>query len=153
VTMDPNGAEPPSPQNPWRLFLLVLAAAGIVGGLVMSMLPVGPSRSVAFWFVLPVPVFAIVGGVGWAYTEIRQQEKLAPSKSATRRVLGYFGVLAVVAAIAIGGALIPSRLAPSLWLLFIPLWLIGGWWFRRQSASRRRRLKTQEKALKRRRVQ
>lgn len=105
----------------------------------MSVLPVGPGRSTAFWFVLAIPILAIVGCVGWAYTEIRHLEQLAPIRSPGRRVLGYFGVLVVVATIAVGGAMIPARLAPLLWTLFIPLWLIGGWWIRNHPRTKRRR--------------
>jgi hypothetical protein len=127
-------------QNPWSWFLLALAEAGILFGFVMSLLPLGPERSIALWFVMPVPILAIVGAVGWAYTEIRHLEALGPKRTSSRRILGYFGMLAAVATIAIGGALIPARLAPVIWMLFVPLWLVGGWWLHNKRRPKRRRV-------------
>jgi len=90
-------------------------------------------RSVAFWLTIGIALLAIVGAVGWGNTEIRIQERLSAPKSTSERVLSYLGVLAIVAAIAVGAAMVPSRFAQLIWLFYVPAWLLGGLWLRRRS--------------------
>jgi hypothetical protein len=120
-------------RNPWAVFLVCLAGGGLLFGLGVAVLPDGLLRSVALWLTIGIAVLAIVGAVGWGYTEIRIQEKLSAPKSSRERVLSYLGVLAIVAVIAIGAAMVPSRFAQLIWLLYVPAWLLGGLWLRRRS--------------------
>jgi len=119
-------------RNPWAVFLLCLASAGLLFGLGVAALPDGLLRSVALWLVIGVSLLAIVGAVGWAYTEIRNQERLSPRKSDRRRILMYLGLLVFVALVAVGSAMIPSQSAHTVWLLYVPIVLFGGWWLRRR---------------------
>jgi len=119
-------------RNPWAVFLLCVASAGLLFGLGVAALPDGLLRSVALWLVLGVSLLAIVGAVGWAYTEIRNQERLSPPKSDGQRILTYMGMLVFVALVAVGGAMIPSQFAHTIWLLYVPIALLGGWWLRRR---------------------
>ena len=135
-------------ETPWAKIIFALAAAVLIVGFVFTAVSVEPFRSVSFWLLLLISASAIVGAVGWAYTEIRRQETLSrqseggsASRAPTnaRRVLGYAGVLIVVALIAVAGSLVPPRYAPVIWAVYIPLWLVGGWWVRRKSRKRKRR--------------
>jgi hypothetical protein len=120
-------------QNRWTALLLILVPAALLAGLGLTVLPEGPLRSAFFWLTILIAVLMIVGGVGWGYTEIRYQERLSQRRETNlRRVVGYLGVLAIVATIAVGGAMVPSRLAPVVWMVYVPIWLAGGWWLRRR---------------------
>jgi predicted benzoate:H+ symporter BenE len=77
----------------------------------------------------------IVSTIGWGYTEIRIQEKLSPQTKETldgRRIVGYVGVLIVVAAIAVAASIVPAQVTPAIWTIYIAMWLFGGWWLRRR---------------------
>jgi len=37
-----------------------------------------------------------------------------------------------VALVAVGSAMIPSQSAHTVWLLYVPIVLFGGWWLRRR---------------------
>jgi hypothetical protein len=126
--------------NPWARISLLLFAAALVAGLVLVTLPLGPLRWASLWLlILPIASLMIVSGVGWAYVEIRNQERMsrvsqirrgqAPPSDA-RRILGYVGILVVVASIAVAGSMVPNRLAPIIWAVYIPIALVGGWWLR-----------------------
>jgi hypothetical protein len=119
--------------NPWTVFLVCLAGGGLLFGLGVAALPDGLLRSVAFWLTIGIALLAMVGAVGWGYTEIRIQERLSAPKATSERVLSYLGVLAIVAAIAVGAAMVPSRFAQLIWLFYLPAWLLGGLWLRRRS--------------------
>jgi hypothetical protein len=127
--MSPSGTS----NNPWTVFLVCLAGGGLLFGLGVAALPDGLLRSVSFWLTIGVALLAIVGAVGWGYTEIRIQERLSAPKSNRERLLSYLGVLAIVAVIAVGAAMVPSRFAQLIWLFFVPAWLLGGLWLRRRS--------------------
>lgn len=127
-------------RNVWNVVILVLVGAVIIGGFFMTQVAVEPIRSALFWLLMLIAGAAIVSAVGWGYTEIRIQERLSPKSEGTsdaRRILGYVGVLIVVAAIAVGGSMVPVRLAPAIWAIYIPIWLFGGWWVRRRRGRRK----------------
>jgi len=139
VTAPDNSAAAADARNVWNVVLLVLAGAALIGGFVMTQVAVEPIRSASFWLLMLISGAAIVSAVGWGYTEIRIQERLSPKSGGTsdaRRILGYIGVLIVVAAIAVSGSMVPARLAPTLWAMYIPIWLFGGWWVRRRRVGR-----------------
>ena len=140
----PTASMPASdPKNRWAKFILVLAGIGVVAGLVLTTARSEQLRSPAFWTLMIVGGLAIVGAIGWAYTEIRHQEAAsiaaAPgtARSGNRQVLRYVGVLIVVALIAVGATMVPRQFAPLVWALYVPIWLVGGWWFRRRGRSAR----------------
>ncbi len=139
MTAPDNSAAAADARNVWNVVLLVLAGAALIGGFVMTQVAVEPIRSASFWLLMLISGAAIVSAVGWGYTEIRIQERLSPKSGGTsdaRRILGYIGVLIVVAAIAVSGSMVPARLAPTLWAMYIPIWLFGGWWVRRRRVGR-----------------
>lgn len=124
----------------WNVVILVLVGAAIIGGFVMTQVAVEPIRSGSFWLVMLIGGAMIVSAVGWGYTEIRIQERLSPKSERTsdaRRIHRYVGVLIVVAAIAVAGSMVPARLAPAIWAIYIPIWLFGGWWVRRRRDGRK----------------
>jgi cobalamin synthase len=128
-------------RNRWNVVLLILVAAALVAGLALTTLPAGPLRETAFWLTILSGVLMIVAAVGWGYTEVRRQERLSQRfRTPRQRILSYLGVLIVVAAIAIGGAMVPSQLAPIVWTFYVPIWLVGGWWLRRASHRRHSRV-------------
>jgi len=134
---NPGGADV---RNVWNVVILVLVGAAIIGGFVITQVAVEPIRSGSFWLLILIGGAMIVSAVGWGYTEIRIQERLSPKSEKTsdaRRILGYVGVLIVVAAIAVAGAMVPARFAPAIWAIYIPIWLIGGWWVRRRRSGRK----------------
>jgi hypothetical protein len=130
----------PADGNPWARISLGLVGAALVAGFVLTVLPIGPLRSATLWvLIIPIAALIIVSGVGWAYVEIRHQELQSRASrmhrgeappSDARRILGYLGALVVVAVIAVAGSMVPSRLAPIIWMVYIPIALIGGWWLR-----------------------
>ena len=123
--------------------LLILAGTALLSGLGLTALSEGPLHTTSFWLTLVVGVLAIIGAVGWGYTEIRNQERLSQRRETNgQRVISYVGMLVVVAAIAVCAATIPSRLAPVIWILYVPACLAGGWWLRRRSRTRRSRART-----------
>lgn len=130
-----------SEQNRWARYLVVLAGLAMLTGVGLTLAPIGPMRSAALWLIVLIGALVIVSAVGWAFTEIRQQEKLAEETSRAKtsglRLLGYVGTLIVVALIAIGGAMIPSRFAPAVWALYIPIWLLLGRRLSRREGQRR----------------
>jgi len=133
-------------RNPWARIILGLVGAALVAGFVLTVLPIGPFRSATLWLlIIPIASLVIVSGVGWAYVEIRNQERQTrvsqilggqSPPSDARRILGYLGTLVVVASIAVAGSMVPSRLAPIIWSVYVPIALVVGWWLR----SRRKRL-------------
>ncbi len=140
MTAPDNRAAAAEARNVWNVVILVLVGAVIIGGYFMTQVAVEPIRSALFWLLMLIAGAAIVSAVGWGYTEIRIQERLSPKSGGTsdaRRVLGYIGVLIVVAAIVVGGSMVPARLAPTLWAMYIPIWLFGGWWVRRRRGGRK----------------
>ncbi len=127
-------------ENRWARFILALAATAIVAGFVFTTVPLEPVRTASFWLILLISGSAIVGAVGWAYSEIRRQEQFADATAARppsgrRRVLGYLAMLTIVAAIAVGASMVPTRLAPVVWAFYVPVWIVAGWWLRRRRHS------------------
>jgi hypothetical protein len=127
-------------RNVWNVVILVLVGAAIIGGFVMTQVNVEPIRSGSFWLLMLIGGAMIVSAVGWGYTEIRIQEGLSPKSQRTsdaRRILGYVGVLILVAAIAVAASIVPARFVPAIWAIYIPIWLVGGWWVRRRRDGRK----------------
>jgi hypothetical protein len=140
VTAPDKSAAGADVRNVWNVVILVLVGAAIIGGFVMTQVAVEPIRTGSFWLLMLIGGAMVVSAVGWGYTEIRIQERLSPKSERTsdaRRILGYVGVLIVVAAIAVAGAMVPARLAPAIWAIYIPIWLFGGWWVRRRRDGRK----------------
>jgi len=140
VTAPDNRVAGADERNVWNVVILVLVGAAIIGGFAMTQVAVEPIRSGSLWLLMLIGGAMIVSAVGWGYTEIRIQEGLYPRSEMTsdaRRILGYMGVLIVVAAIAVAGAMVPARLAPAIWAIYIPIWLFGGWWVRRRRDGRK----------------
>jgi uncharacterized membrane protein YidH (DUF202 family) len=147
---DPNETnindEEPDARNPWARISLGLVAAALVVGFLLTVVPGGPLGSASLGVLILIASSMIVSGVGWAYVEIRHQERISQAAqsrrgqgppSDARRILGYIGTLVVVASIAVAGSMVPSRLAPIIWSVYIPIALVGGWWVR---TRRKRRL-------------
>lgn len=124
-------------QNVWAAVLVGLVAVALVAGFGLAYLPHGLLRDAAFWTVMAVGAFMILAAVGWAFTEIRTQERLSAPTSDRRRVLGYLGILVVVAAIAVGAALTPRWFVQVISLLCVPIVLVA--WWRREHSRRHRR--------------
>ncbi len=142
MTAPDNSAAGADARNIWNVVILVLVGAAIIGGFVLTQVAVEPIRSGSFWLLMLIGGAMIVSAVGWGYTEIRIQERLSPKSERTsdaRRILGYVGVLIVVAAIAVAASIVPARLAPAIWAIYIPIWLFGGWWVRRRRDGRKSR--------------
>jgi Ca2+/Na+ antiporter len=128
--------------NRWARLIVLLAALAIVAGFVLTVVRVEPFQTASFWLLLLIAGAAVVSAIGWAFTEIRRQESVAQSSENFQespqgmRILKYLGMLVVVALIAVGATMVPSRFTPVAWALFIPIWLVGGWWLRRRRHSR-----------------
>ena len=140
MTAPDNSVAGSDARNVWNVVILVLVGAAIIGGFLMTQVAVEPIRSASFWLLMLIGGAAIVSAVGWGYTEIRIHERLSPKSDRTsdaRRIFGYVGVLIVVAAIAVAGSMVPARLAPAIWAIYIPIWLFGGWWVRRRRDGRK----------------
>jgi cobalamin synthase len=139
--------DPGAAGNVWNLVILVLVAAGLIAGLVLTSVKVEPFRSASFWLLMLIGASMIVSAVCWGYTETRNQERLSRqagrNPSDARRILGYVGALIIVAVIAVAGSMVPSRFAPAIWAVYVPIWLVGGWWLGRKRGGyllkRRRR--------------
>ena len=121
--------------------------AVLIAGFLLTTVTAEPFRTASFWLLMVVGALLIVSAVGWGFTQIRLQEGLSRQSAEAsgslqptnaRRVLGYVGVLIVVALIAVAASMVPSRLAPAILVVYIPIWLFGGWWLRRRAQRRRR---------------
>lgn len=137
--------------NNWTKLIFVLVGAGLVSAVLMTMLPAGLGRDLTFWLLtVPVVILLVIGGVGWAFTEIRIVERDAqvrrvesgrPPRSQAAQIFGYFAVLVLVAALAITGALIPTRYAPLIWSVYLPASFVAAWLLRmRRTRSQNRRI-------------
>jgi uncharacterized membrane protein SirB2 len=118
--------------NRWNEAILVLVAAALLSGLGLSYLPNGPLRDASLWLTIGIGALMIVSAVGWGYVEIRNHERLSQPKSNRERIVGYLGALVVVTVIAVAAATVPAQVARVMWIVFVPIWLVGGWWLRRR---------------------